>query len=214
MSSIWQTRYAKVQVIGFFHKTPEQFTNIFLQHGRSRLVSLLRDLFSSKVITTDFVKPLMKVYNVAEVSFDSRIRDLAQIIADLRDQTDENEIIETSRVAAKDPSIVAETPVRGGIYDEDEQRKRKVEIAKVRVQLNILQQDLEDAIQNKDFMKAQDIKIQMDQLDEEKNKLQDELTEATAMTPADHGIKPVESGILPEETKVLLVLMSCFKLVL
>ena len=66
---------------------------------------------------------------------------------------------------------------------EDAQRKKQVEMAKVRVQLNILKNDLEEAIQNQDFVKAQLIKLEMDKLDVEQNKLQDELTEAAAMAP-------------------------------
>ena len=64
---------------------------------------------------------------------------------------------------------------------EADNRKKTVEIAKVKVQLNIMQHDLEEAIQNQDFIRAQEIKTQMEKLDEEQNRLQDELTEAAAM---------------------------------
>ncbi len=51
----------------------------------------------------------------------------------------------------------------------------------MRVQLNILKNDLDEAVQNKDFVRAQELKVQMEELDEGYNKLQDELTEAAAM---------------------------------
>ena len=41
---------------------------------------------------------------------------------------------------------------------EIEQRKKKVEIAKVKVQLNIVKSDMDEAVQNQDFAKAQELK--------------------------------------------------------
>ena len=40
---------------------------------------------------------------------------------------------------------------------------------------------MDEAVQNKDFLKAQNIKMEMEKLDIEQNQLQEELTEATAM---------------------------------
>lgn len=53
-----------------------------------------------------------------------------------------------------------------------------MELAKVKVQMNILQNDINDAVDEKDFLRAQELKLQMDSLDQEQKKLQEELTVA------------------------------------
>ena len=46
------------------------------------------------------------------------------------------------------------------------QQKKKVEIAKIRVKLNVLKDDLETAVRERDFMKAQDLQMEIDEGDE------------------------------------------------
>ena len=48
----------------------------------------------------------------------------------------------------------------------ENQQKKKVEIAKIRVKLNVLKDDLEIAVRERDFMKAQDMQMEIDELDE------------------------------------------------
>jgi len=57
----------------------------------------------------------------------------------------------------------------------------QVEVAKVRVKLNILRNDMEEAVQGKDFLRAQELKEKMDKLEEVHNRLEEKLTEAAAM---------------------------------
>ena len=55
------------------------------------------------------------------------------------------------------------------------QQKKKVEIAKIRVKLNVLKDDLETAVRERDFMKAQDLQMEIDEGDENLTTLQAEL---------------------------------------
>ena len=55
------------------------------------------------------------------------------------------------------------------------QQKKKVEIAKIKVKLNILRDDLENAIRDKDFLKAQDLQLDVDDLDSKLINLNEEL---------------------------------------
>ena len=47
---------------------------------------------------------------------------------------------------------------------EESNRRKKVQIAKVKVQLNELKNDQDEAIANKDFVRAQQLNLEMDQL--------------------------------------------------
>ena len=55
------------------------------------------------------------------------------------------------------------------------QQKKKVEIAKIKVKLNILRDDLENAIRDKDFLKAQDLQLDVNDLDSKLINLNEEL---------------------------------------
>merc|ERR1740123_2672225 len=57
----------------------------------------------------------------------------------------------------------------------ENQQKKKVEIAKIRVKLNVLKDDLEIAVRERDFMKAQDMQMEIDELDENLQDLNEEL---------------------------------------
>ena len=138
----------------------------------------------------------MKIYSVVETNCERRIGDVTEIIAELRDplkcepsavepmevqmQTDAPDQSESANVSSKDKKSY-----------EDQQRKKKVEAAKIKVKLNILQQELEDAIQSKNFMEAQEIKLKMDELDVEQNKLTEALAEPVSIpeTPPRNEVK-------------------------
>ena len=194
----------------FVAKQLIEMTNVFDlsdEMGRSNLAKLCREILLSRKVTTDFVDPVMRVFTIVQGSPTSRIQEIAEIIAELRepllsrdnedrdanDQGDEGFGDSDDEVKAVDETAQSEFEAlenankvlsKAEQYKrEEEQKKKQVAIAKVRVQMNILKDDLEDAIQNQDFMKAQQIKIDMDKLDVEQNRLQDELTEAAAMAP-------------------------------
>ena len=174
--------------------------------GRNNLAKLCREILLSRKVTTDFVDPVMRIFSVVQNSPSSRIQEIAEIIAELReplllrdnaekkidDQGDEG-FGDGENDKIVDETLVSEIDIMENANKvlskaelarfEEAQRKKQVEMAKVRVQLNIMKNDLEDAIQNQDFVRAQQIKLDMDKLDIEQIRLQDELTEAAAMAP-------------------------------
>jgi hypothetical protein len=98
---------------------------------------------------------------------------MAEVISELREpmKTEMEEMAGSSSVAGTPAGDkpVGLTKAEKAAMDEVN-RKKRVEIAKVKVQLNILKNDMEDSIQNKDFLRAQQIKLEMEQLDEEQNR--------------------------------------------
>ena len=175
--------------------------------GRNNLAKLCREIMLSRKVTPDFVDPVMRIFSVVQNSPSSRIQEIAEIIAELRDplllrdnaerkaddQGDEGFGDGDDDVKAVDETLQSEFDAMENANKvlskaeqarkEDEHRKKQVAIAKVRVQMNILKDDLEEAIQNQDFMRAQQMKVDMDKLHTEQIRLQDELTEAAAMAP-------------------------------
>ena len=75
---------------------------------------------------------------------------------------DEEEIVPSTSKAEKDKMV-------------EGQQKKKVEIAKIKVKLNILRDDLENAIRDKDFLKAQDVQLDVEDLDTKLINLNEEL---------------------------------------
>ena len=60
-------------------------------------------------------------------------------------------------------------------YNPDKVRSKQVEIAKVRVKVNEAKEDLEVAVAASDFVKAQEIKVHIDQMAEEQVELENQL---------------------------------------
>ena len=179
--------------------------------GRNNLAKLCRELLLSRKVTTDFVDPVVRIFTIVQANPTSRIQEIAETIAELREplllketrkrpENQKDEGFEGDDMNHDEDSINVVDETLQSEFDvmenankvlskaeiakrEEAQRKKQVEMAKVRVQLNILKSDLEDAIQNQDFVQAQQIKSDMDKLDIEQMRLQDELTEAAAMAP-------------------------------
>ena len=196
------------EVRPFFFKKNITTLNIYFfyfQAGRNNLSKLCRDLLSNPKVPSGFTDPVTRVLAYVQTNPNSRIQEVAEIIAELREpllyptqkpvngtQDGNNEDLDDTVRRVDETMSDAEEPKetdnrvlsKAEIEKREiEQRKKQVAMAKVRVQLNILKNDLQDAIQNQDFVRAQEIKIEIDKLDDEQNKLQDELTEAAAMAP-------------------------------
>merc|ERR1719228_1236280 len=72
-------------------------------------------------------------------------------------------------------SSAHKVPFQENQQDEEGIRAKKLEIAKVRVKMNELRDQLDDAVSRKDFLVAQEIKGSMDQLDDEQGILEEQL---------------------------------------
>ncbi len=166
--------------------------------GRANLAQLCKDLMSSPRVApgaaAGFIEPLMSVFAAVRTDTEGRIREVAEIIAELRDPLrapgeDANATTATAAgggggspgAAGQKAPAVETTPAAVIKAREEENRRKQIEIAKVRVRLNILKNDLDEAVQNKDFVRAQELKMEMEELDDDYNRLQEELTEAAAM---------------------------------
>ena len=176
--------------------------------GRNNLGLLCKDLMAHKKVTTPFIEPLMEIFTTIRTNTDARIQEVTEIIAELRDPMKEDKTgpLEEKPEAPGQANNTDEASSKSLASADDQRRyamlipfhmvaiqtllyffvfyahpRKQVQIAQVRVQLNILKNDMEEAVQNKDFLKAQNIKIEMEKLDIEQNQLQEELTEATAM---------------------------------
>ena len=124
----------------------------------------------------------MKVFCVIRSNVDERIQEVAEIISEMRDpmqvKGDENKegvLALSVHNTPKGPTKAEKAAM------EEANRRKKVQIAKVKVQLNELKNDQDEAIANKDFVRAQQLNLEMDQLKGEQERLQEELTEAAAM---------------------------------
>ena len=172
--------------------------------GRNNLAKLCREILLSRKVTADFVDPVMRIFTVVQNSPSSRIQEIAEIIAELREplllrdaeqQKDNDEGFGDGDLEDRlaDDTLQSEFDAMENankvlskaeqVRHEEALRKKQVEMAKVRVKLNIMKHDLEEAIQDQDFVRAQQIKVDVDKLEIELVHRQEELTEAAAMAP-------------------------------
>lgn len=84
-----------------------------------------------------------------------------------------------------------------------------------------MKNDMEEAIQNRDFMTAQNCKVEMDKLEAEQNQLQDELTEVAAMASRPVfveearpvSVEPDSSEEVPKVEEDPLVVQKCLEII-
>jgi len=178
--------------------------------GRRNLVKLVRDLLGSNKTPISFIPHLVEVFARVEENTQSRIEQIAEIISELKDPIcDEVEMSPGSvTIGAPGSSVmptpcpsssVHPTPARVDTITEDEKQKKQIEIAQIRVQINIKKDELDAACEEQDFAAAQLIKIQLDQLDSAQAGLHLQLAaagEALAPTPCTAGPNPTPATVL------------------
>ena len=146
------------------------------------MLALVKDLLLQKNVPFTLVKPLMQIHRLVQTNPQQRIQDIAEIIAELRDpmredQSSQEETMEENdeneAEAEVEPKIVVSKAEKDRM-SENQQRKR-VEIAQIKVKLNVLRDELEDAIRGKQFMQAQELQLEINEQDEKIQQLQEEL---------------------------------------
>jgi len=162
--------------------------------GRQNLRKLIKDLLISSKSPVAFVSSLVEVFNKVEKNPQTRIDQVAEIISDLKDPLDAEEASSGSDVFHSAP----ETPtVTSPETRENEEliRSKQLQIAKLRVNMNLMKDQLDEAVNNQNFLSAQEIKSKMDQLEEEQIVLENQLSAAKAagMAPANKTTTPVEN---------------------
>lgn len=143
------------------------------------MLGLVKELLLKKSVPQAFVEPLMKIHRTVQSNVQQRIQDVAEIISELRDPmkvtiVEEEESKEESLIMEEDEPNVGMSKVEKDRMLAN-QNSKKMEMAKIRVKLNILKDDLDSAIRDKDFMKAQNLQLEIDELDEKLQELSEEL---------------------------------------
>jgi len=189
--------------------------------GRQNLCRLVKDLLTSKKTPVSFVSTLVSVFTKVEKNPQSRIDQVAEIISDLKDPL-ESDAIEPS---SPEYHSAPETPVLNNVREDDEViRAKQMQIAKLRVQMNQYRDQLDEAVSSQNFLIAQQIKAQMDQLEEEQHMLESQLSAAKAsgtappssVSSVDHDSQAPAAQLDPGENDHILddpaVTLKCLRL--
>ena len=128
----------------------------------------------------------MQIHRLVQTNPQQRIQDIAEIIAELRDPMRDEIVSEDKESTAvgsemENDSMDAEEPQPKTMSKAEKdrmsenQQKKRMEIAKIKVKLNVLRDDLEEAIRGKQFMKAQELQLEINEQDEKIQQHQEEL---------------------------------------
>ena len=163
--------------------------------GRQNLSKLIKDLLTSSKTPVTFVSSLVEVFNKVEKNPQSRVDQVAEIISDLKDPLDADDNTGGSPDvfhSAPDTPVVTTADTRD---NDDLVRSKQLQIAKLRVNMNMLKDQLDEAVNNQNFLSAQEIKSKMDQLEEEQIVLENQLAAAKAagMAPTAKTVSPANN---------------------
>ena len=160
--------------------------------GRQNLCKLIKDLLTSSKSPVTFVNSLVEVFNKVEKNPQSRIDQVAEIISDLKDPLDAEVSSQDIFHSAPDTPVTNTAEAR---ENEELVRSKQLAIAKLRVNMNMMKDQLDDAVANQNFLEAQEIKSKMDHLEEEQIVLENQLTAAKAagMAPSAKTVSPVSN---------------------
>ena len=181
--------------------------------GRNHLLALVKDLLVQKNVPFTLVKPLMQIHRLVQTNPQQRIQDIAEIIAELRDpmrdEAEDQESTENNSMDAEEETLAVKTLSKAEKDRMSEnQQKKRMEIAKIKVKLNVLRDNLEEAIREKQFMQAQELQLEINEEDEKIQQLQEELglmvipssvekkvTTVSRTTPAQSNATPSQKGL-------------------
>jgi condensin complex subunit 3 len=158
--------------------------------GRQNLCRLIKDLLISSLTPASFIPHLVAVFTRVERNAQSRIDQVAEIISELKDpmSSRDEEVdlspealgVSVSKIAAR--RLLGVTTIdksasgnASSLPDEEAVRRLKMEIAGLRVKMNELRDVLDEAIEVQDFIRAQTVKEEMNNLELEQQQLEAEL---------------------------------------
>ena len=124
-------------------------------------------MLSSTKTPVSFIPTLVKVFTKVEKNAQSRIEQVAEIISELQDP---------------EYHSAPETPLQPFRQDEEVIRAKQLRIAKLEVEMNLLNKQFDEAVTDHNFLVAQQIKAQLDQLEVDQSMLEDQLS--AGATPA------------------------------
>ncbi|XP_018023231.1 condensin complex subunit 3 [Hyalella azteca] len=141
--------------------------------GRRSLVQMVRRLLVCPNLGEASIAVLVEAFGRLYPPA-SRVQQLAEIISDFREPVSE-EIEEgnsASKTATEEQLEIVPQPTA---MSEDEMRAKKIQAAKVRVQLNELREALEECVRSLDLDRAQELKLKLKDLQSEHEALQQQL---------------------------------------
>ncbi|XP_031571204.1 condensin complex subunit 3-like [Actinia tenebrosa] len=115
--------------------------------GRKRLGQLIHDLLVSPFIPESLVEVLLSRNNEVQEEEEARIQELVEVIADVRQ-----------------PIVMVESTL-----SQEEERKKELQLATIKVKLMELNDELENCVNNQDFSKAAELKQQITEIEESRN---------------------------------------------
>lgn len=154
--------------------------------GRRSLVEMIRKLLLCRDIGQNCMAVLVEAF-ARLYPATSRIHQLAEIISDLREASSDAPVAAEKTVTPEPEAAATATPVKQvpevPQLSEAEIRAHKLKVAKVKVQLNEVREDLENCVRSLDLDKAQELKLKMKELQDELDALQQQRLETPAQTP-------------------------------
>eukprot|EP00058_Branchiostoma_floridae_P024891 XP_002610381.1 hypothetical protein BRAFLDRAFT_120047 [Branchiostoma floridae] len=125
--------------------------------GRKRLRGLIHDMLLSDNMTRPLLKLLIVRYCSVQTDQEARIRDLVEVIADIRE-----------------PITVLETSL-----SQEQMRQKELKLASIRVQLNEAREEMDQLVAAQEFQKAAEMKGRVDELELSKSDLTEEMQPQT-----------------------------------
>jgi len=147
--------------------------------GRRNLTVLVKDILISDRCKVSLVSSLVIVFIRLEPNVQSRIEQVAELIAELRDPL----IGYSGRPVSHSPPPAAEQRC----HTEQLIKEKKLAVARLRVEMHEMKDELDQAVEEQNFLSAQEIKGRMDSLEEQQAVLEDEL-EAVKQLPTGVGL--------------------------
>uniref|UniRef100_A0A0K2UZM0 NonSMC condensin I complex, subunit G [Mustela putorius furo] n=1 Tax=Lepeophtheirus salmonis TaxID=72036 RepID=A0A0K2UZM0_LEPSM len=164
-----------------------QYFDLSDEAGRANLGNLMKDMLLSSKVCVLLVPQIIEVYQRVCSNTQTRVQDIAEIIAEIREpmKDDADDIFDKSG----DEMEVDSEPR----LSEEEKRKMKMKMGKMRVEMNELRNELDQFIQERDFVKAQEVKTKMDTLDSSIKEIQNEISNDNVSVPPVTSIAPSEN---------------------
>jgi len=129
--------------------------------GRINLRKLVKDILISNKSPVTFVPSLVEVFSKVEKNPQSRVDQIAEIISELRNPLEVTSVPGSPDIFHSAPNTPIASP-KIDTANEDLIRAKQLSIAKVRVNINMMKDQLEEAVKKQNFMEAQ-----LDRLEEE-----------------------------------------------
>ncbi len=146
----------------------------------------------------------MKIHRTVQTNSQQRITEIAEIISELRDPMKAEEEEKMDDVKQEESEEEAEAEEMSKAEKDrmlSKENSKRVDIGKLVVKLDELKDDLEKAIRAKEFLKAQDLQLEIDETEDKISSLQEELALLIVPRSIERKVKTKKKTALEEEPK-------------